>query len=53
LCPPQIFHETKPDYVIITAWKFEDEIVAKEQDYLKIGGCFIIPLLGICIEGEV
>jgi methylation protein EvaC len=34
----------KPDYVLVFAWAFYDEIVAKSQDYLKAGGQMIVPL---------
>ena len=33
-----------PDYVIIFAWTFLDEIKSKNNHYLKQGGNFIIPL---------
>ena len=33
-----------PDYVILFAWSFANEIVNKNKEYLKSGGKFIIPL---------
>lgn len=42
-----------PDYAIVTAWNYESETVAKEQKFLKQGGCFIIPLPVIRLVGEV
>jgi SAM-dependent methyltransferase len=50
---PQTFHDSFPDYAIMTAWNYEAEIVAKEQEFLKGGGRFIIPLPDIRIVGEI
>lgn len=36
--------KNKPDYVILFAWSFLNEIVSKNKDYLKSGGKFITPL---------
>lgn len=37
--------ETKlPDYAILFAWAFTDEVIKKRQDYLQQGGKFIVPL---------
>jgi len=44
IVPPARFHETPPDYAIITAWNYEAEIVAEEGAFLANGGTFIIPL---------
>ena len=33
-----------PDYIVLFAWAFADEVIKKRQDYLKQGGKFIIPL---------
>ena len=33
-----------PDYIVLFAWAFTDEVIKKRQDYLKKGGKFIIPL---------
>ena len=38
-----------PDYVLIFAWSFFDEIVSKHQLYLANGGSFIIPLPQVSI----
>lgn len=33
-----------PDYAILFAWAFTDEVIKKRQDYLQQGGKFIVPL---------
>ena len=33
-----------PDYIILFAWAFIDEVLIKRQDYTEQGGKFIIPL---------
>jgi SAM-dependent methyltransferase len=36
--------EYKPDYIILFAWAFYEEIAAKSESYLKSGGRMIVPL---------
>ena len=44
ILPPQALYDEKPDYVVIIAWRYVDPIVKKNEQYLKQGGCFIVPL---------
>ncbi len=43
-------YERKPDYVLILAWRFADQIINSNEKYLHLGGTFIVPLpsLKIC-----
>jgi len=40
---PDEFRKSFPDFALLLAWNFKDEIMAKEQGYLKSGGKFILP----------
>jgi len=47
-----IFEFQIPDYVIVLAWGFIDEIINKRKDYLQMGGKFIVPLPVVKIISE-
>jgi len=42
----------RPEAYLVLAWNFLDEFIAKEQDYLKAGGEFIVPVPKLQVIGK-
>ena len=40
---PEVINKLKPDYIVLLAWRFAEEIINKNIDYINNGGIFIIP----------
>lgn len=50
---PEEFRKIVPDFALLLAWNFENEIIEKEREYLKSGGKFIVPFPEPRIVGSV
>ncbi|MBI4894361.1 MAG: class I SAM-dependent methyltransferase [Candidatus Aenigmarchaeota archaeon] len=42
--PLEKIYEDKPDYLLILAWNFKDDIMRQQKDFRESGGRFIVPV---------
>ncbi|HEY7282286.1 MAG TPA: class I SAM-dependent methyltransferase [Actinomycetota bacterium] len=49
---PERLLQDRPDYVLLLAWNFRNEILMEQQAYLDGGGRFIVPIPWPVVVGE-
>jgi hypothetical protein len=41
---PEALLQERPDYVLLLAWNYRDEVMQQQAEYLAGGGRFIVPV---------
>jgi SAM-dependent methyltransferase len=49
ILPTESLLEHRPDYLLLLAWNFKDEIIAQQAEYAARGGRFMVPVPSPCI----
>jgi len=49
--PVETLVEDRPDYVLLLAWNYRDEVIAQQHEYLAGGGKLIVPVPTVEIVG--
>jgi SAM-dependent methyltransferase len=44
IAAPEKLLEVQPDYVLLVAWNYREEVVRQQAEYLRRGGRFIVPV---------
>jgi len=44
IVPPERILQEQPDFLLLLAWNFADEVMKQQREYHKKGGRFIVPV---------